>query len=83
MVKAVAEATTVESQPRLLVSVTEILTVPEVFHNTFIEVPVAGPVMLPPVTVHAYVFPGKGEAILYEVVVVVQTINEPLITGTG
>lgn len=83
MVNAVAETVTVESHPSMLVSVTEITAVPEVFHNTFIEVPVAGPVMLPFVTVQAYVFPGNGVAIEYEVVVVVQTIREPLITGTG
>ena len=47
------------------------------------EAPEDGPVMVPPVTVQAYVFPGTGIATLKVVVVDVQVVKAPLITGTG
>jgi hypothetical protein len=51
--RVVAVAETVESQPRLLDSVTEIVVVPVVFQKIVTEVPFEGPVIVPPVTVHA------------------------------
>lgn len=51
-VRIVAFTVTVESHPRLLISVTEMLAVPAVVQNTSTDVPLEGPVIVPPFTIH-------------------------------
>ena len=83
MVRTNAVMEIVESQPWLLISVTEIVADPGADHKTFMVLPLAGPMIVPPVMFQEYVFPGTMEVILNDVFVVVHVVAGPLITGTG
>jgi hypothetical protein len=73
---------TVESQPNALVCVTVIVPVAEVPHDISTVLVMEELLKLPPVTDHAYVFPGTLGTEYVEAVNW-QTLGLPEITGTG
>ena len=73
----------VESQPRPFASLKVMVAGPGLFQKTFMEGPVEGPVMVPPLTIQEYELPDTGLSTLYCVPVVVQLISGPSITGAG
>ncbi len=53
IVSTLAETVTEESHPRLFISVTDTVAVPELAQSTLMEVPVDDPVIVPPFTIQA------------------------------
>src|SRR6266446_5453412 len=79
---SVTETATVESQPKLFVSVTDTCPVPGLFHCTVTLLLVDEPMIAPPITIQLWMLvPG----LLNENTLVVgtQADDGPLITGVG
>src|SRR5688572_19208185 len=71
-----------ESQPNEFVCNTLTVPLPVADQSTVMDVPLVLPMMLPPVTLQAYVLPEVG-FVLYEACLYSQTVPLPVMVGAG